>query len=75
MIDKSPGLLRKVRASNRMPSSASMASLSTRSTFATKRSIDEVQVSAITGKIVRVEHETKDQEEAEKRQDEKKGKH
>jgi uncharacterized membrane protein YkoI len=40
-----------------------------------KGTIDEVQVSAITGKIVRVEHETKAQEEAEKRQDEKKGKH
>jgi uncharacterized membrane protein YkoI len=37
--------------------------------------IDEVQVSAITGKIVRVEHETKAQEEAEKKADEKKGKH
>jgi uncharacterized membrane protein YkoI len=34
--------------------------------------IDEVQVSAITGKIVRVEHETKAQEEAEKKADEKK---
>jgi len=40
-----------------------------------KGTIDEVQVSAITGKIVRVEHETKAQEEAEKRQEEKKGKH
>lgn len=40
-----------------------------------KGTIDEVQVSAITGKIVRVEHETKAQEEAEKRADEKKGKH
>ena len=40
-----------------------------------KGTIDEVQVSAITGKIVRVEHETRAQEEAEKRQDEKKGKH
>jgi len=40
-----------------------------------KGTIDEVQVSAINGKIVRVEHETKAQEEAEKRQDEKKGKH
>ena len=39
-----------------------------------KGTIDEVQVSAITGKVVRVEHETKAQEEAEKRQ-EKKGKH
>jgi uncharacterized membrane protein YkoI len=33
--------------------------------------IDEVQVSAITGKVVRVEHETKEQEEAEKRKEEK----
>jgi len=40
-----------------------------------KGTIDEVQVSAITGKIARVEHETKAQEEAEKKQDEKKGKH
>ncbi len=40
-----------------------------------KGTIDEVQVSAISGKIVRVEHETKAQEEAEKRQEEKKGKH
>jgi len=40
-----------------------------------KGTIDEVQVSAITGKIVRVEHETKAQEEAEKRQEEKKGRH
>ena len=39
-----------------------------------KGTIDEVQVSAITGKIVRVEHETKRQEEAEKRK-EKKEKH
>ena len=39
-----------------------------------KGTIDEVQVSAITGKIVRVEHETKKQEEAEKRK-EKKEKH
>jgi Peptidase propeptide and YPEB domain len=31
--------------------------------------IDEVQVSAITGKIVRVEHENKKQEAAEKRRD------
>jgi len=38
-------------------------------------SIATLQVSAITGKVVRVEHETKAQEEAEKRQDEKKGKH
>lgn len=40
-----------------------------------KGTIDEVQVSAISGKIVRVEHETKAQEEAEKKQDEKKRKH
>src|SRR5438552_13797565 len=40
-----------------------------------KGTIDEVQVSAITGRIVRVEHETKAQEAAEKKQDEKKGKH
>jgi len=40
-----------------------------------KGTIDEVQVSAITGKIVRVEHETKAQEEAEKKADEKKAKH
>src|SRR6266403_1769583 len=40
-----------------------------------KGTIDEVQVSAITGKVVRVEHETKAQEEAEKKQDEKKSKH
>ena len=33
--------------------------------------IDEVQVSAITGKIVRVEHETKKQEEAEKKKEQK----
>jgi uncharacterized membrane protein YkoI len=32
-------------------------------------SITEVQVSAITGKIVRVEHETKQQEQAEKRKE------
>jgi uncharacterized membrane protein YkoI len=37
-----------------------------------KGTIDEVQVSAITGKIVRVEHETKAQEEAEKKADQKK---
>jgi uncharacterized membrane protein YkoI len=37
-----------------------------------KGTIDEVQVSAITGKIVRVEHESKQQEEAEKRADQKK---
>jgi uncharacterized membrane protein YkoI len=39
-----------------------------------KGTIDEVQVSAITGKIVRVEHETKAQEEAEKKADERKAK-
>jgi len=39
-----------------------------------KGTIDEVQVSAITGKIVRVEHENKKQEETEKRK-EKKEKH
>ena len=37
-----------------------------------KGTIDEVQVSAITGRIVRVEHETKAQEAAEKKKDEKK---
>jgi uncharacterized membrane protein YkoI len=37
--------------------------------------IDEVQVSAITGRIVRVEHETKAQEEAEKRKEAKEKKH
>ena len=37
-----------------------------------KGTIDEVQVSAITGKIVRVEHETKQQEAAEKRAEQKK---
>jgi uncharacterized membrane protein YkoI len=36
-----------------------------------KGTIDEVQVSAITGKIVRVEHETKQQEEAEKKKESK----
>jgi uncharacterized membrane protein YkoI len=40
-----------------------------------KGTIDEMQVSAITGRIVRVEHETKAQEKAEKRQEEKKSKH
>jgi hypothetical protein len=40
-----------------------------------KGTIDEVQVSAITGKIVRVEHETKAQEAAEKKKDEKQEKH
>lgn len=39
-----------------------------------KGTIDEVQVSAINGKIVRVEHENKKQEEAEKRK-EKREKH
>jgi uncharacterized membrane protein YkoI len=34
-----------------------------------KGTIDEVQVSAITGKVVRVEHESKKQEAAEKRQE------
>ncbi|MDQ1728733.1 MAG: hypothetical protein QOD33_858 [Pyrinomonadaceae bacterium] len=34
-----------------------------------KGTIDEVQVSAITGKIVRVEHESKAQEAAEKRKE------
>lgn len=34
-----------------------------------KGTIDEVQVSAITGKIVRVEHENKKQEEAEKQKE------
>jgi len=37
-----------------------------------KGTIDEVQVSAITGKIVRVEHENKKQEAAEKKADRKK---
>jgi len=40
-----------------------------------KGTIDEVQVSAITGKIVRVEHENKKQEAAEKRKDNKVKKH
>ena len=35
-----------------------------------KGTIDEVQVSAISGKVVRVEHENKKQEAAEKRKDE-----
>ncbi len=39
-----------------------------------KGTIDEVQVSAINGKIVRVEHENKKQEETEKRK-EKRAKH
>jgi uncharacterized membrane protein YkoI len=34
-----------------------------------KGSITEIQVSAMTGKIVRVEHETKKQEEAEKKKE------
>jgi uncharacterized membrane protein YkoI len=34
-----------------------------------KGTIDEVQVSAITGKVVRVEHENKQQEAAEKRKE------
>jgi uncharacterized membrane protein YkoI len=36
-----------------------------------KGTIDEVQVSAITGKVVRVEHESKKQEAAEKRKERK----
>ena len=40
-----------------------------------KGTIDEVQVSAITGKVVRVEHENKKQEEAEKRKESKEKKH
>lgn len=40
-----------------------------------KGTIDEVQVSAITGKIVRVEHENKKQEAAEKRKENKEKKH
>ncbi len=36
-----------------------------------KGTIDEVQVSAITGKVVRVEHESKQQEAAEKRKESK----
>lgn len=40
-----------------------------------KGTIDEVQVSAITGKIVRVEHENKKQEEAEKRKEAREKKH
>ncbi len=40
-----------------------------------KGTIDEVQVSAITGKVVRVEHETKKQEEAEKKKEMKEKKH
>jgi len=38
-----------------------------------KGTIDEVQVSAITGKVVRVEHENKKQEAAEKRKDRMRG--
>jgi len=41
-----------------------MASWFTRLTSAMRRHIDEVQVSAITGKVVRVEHENKKQEAA-----------
>lgn len=40
-----------------------------------KGTIDEVQVSAITGKIVRVEHETKEQEAAEKKKEAEEKKH
>ena len=40
-----------------------------------KGTIDEVQVSAITGRVVRVEHETSKQEEAEKRTEAKEKKH
>lgn len=40
-----------------------------------KGTIDEVQVSAITGKIVRLEHENKKQEAAEKRKENKEKKH
>lgn len=40
-----------------------------------KGTIDEVQVSAITGKVVRVEHENKKQEAAEKRQESREKKH
>ena len=40
-----------------------------------KGTIDEVQVSAITGKVVRVEHENKKQEESEKRNEAKEKKH
>jgi uncharacterized membrane protein YkoI len=40
-----------------------------------KGTIDEVQVSAITGKVVRVEHESKKQEAAEKRKESKEKKH
>ena len=40
-----------------------------------KGTIDEVQVSAITGKVVRVEHENKQQEADEKRKEGKEKKH
>ena len=40
-----------------------------------KGTIDEVQVSAITGKVVRVEHENRKQEAAEKRSEAKEKKH
>jgi uncharacterized membrane protein YkoI len=40
-----------------------------------KGTIDEVQVSAISGKIVRVEHENKKQEATEKRKESKEQKH
>ncbi len=40
-----------------------------------KGTIDEVQVSAITGKVVRVEHENKKQEAAEKNKENKEKKH
>ena len=40
-----------------------------------KGTIDEVQVSAITGKIVRVEHENKKQEATEKRKESKENTH
>ena len=40
-----------------------------------KGTIDEVQVSAITGKVVRVEHENKQQEAGEKRKEGKEKKH
>src|SRR6267142_3156178 len=40
-----------------------------------KGTIDEVQVSAITGKIVRVEHETTAQEAAEKKKESKEKRH
>src|SRR6267378_8067607 len=40
-----------------------------------KGTIDEVQVSAITGKVVRVEHENKKQEAAEKRKEAREKKH